>query len=178
MFDQLNRRGALIVIFLTAAIVGHPAVWASRLVEPPPNVDSFPISTYPMFASSVPDVYGIYHIVATGPGDREVRVPKNYWTLGGMNQARGQLDKAANAYRRSGRRDDSTLMRFCTKSAQRIARRKPGSAFDGTNKVRIVYSKYHLKDYFAGKDTSPVSRRVVLSCPIRRSEDHAAEVEQ
>jgi len=179
MFDQFSRRGALVVIFLTAVIVGHPVVWASHLLQSDTNPDSFPLSTYPMFSSSVPEVYGLHHIVAVGRDVPEVRVSKRYWTVGGMNQARGQLDKAVTAYRRSGRRQDEVLRGFCEKAARRIAR-LDGAAreeFAGTTKVQIVYSKYHLKKYFLSKDKDPISRRVVLSCPILRSPSERAGAE-
>jgi hypothetical protein len=175
MFDQLNRRGALVVIFLAAIVVGHPIVWASGWARYDGNPDSFPISVYPMFASAVPDVYPLHHIIATGPHGQEVRVPKSYWTVGGMNQARGQLEKAVRAYRQGGRPRDSTLHRFCTQAAQRIARRKKDASFAGTTKVQVVHSKYHLRKYFNGVDTSPVTRRRVMSCPIHRMKEQRKE---
>jgi len=170
MFDRLNRGGALTVMLATALIVGHPVVWASGLVPTETSQDSFPISTYPMFASAVPEVYSLHHIIATGRGIPEVRVPKHLWAVGGMNQARGQLDKAVVEFRRDKKQKHGPLRDFCTKAARRIARQKgkDGSPFAGANRVQIVRSQYHLKNYFLGSETAPIKRQVVLSCPIKR----------
>src|SRR5690606_8829317 len=121
MFDRLGRRGALMTIIVTVALVGHPVVWASGLIENDRSHDSFPLSTYPMFASRVPEVYGMHHIIATGRDVEPVRVPKSYWTHGGMNQARGQLDRAVAVFR-SQDKASSMLSKFCEKAAKRITR--------------------------------------------------------
>jgi hypothetical protein len=170
MLDKLNRRGAIATMLATALLVGHPVGWASGLMENDGKRDSFPLSTYPMFASKVPAVYGLHHIIATGPGVDTVRVPKRYWTHGGMNQARGQLERAAREHR-GVEKPKSRLQKFCEVAARRVGRLRGNTRtrFDGTRQIEVVYSRYHLKNYFLGLGTAPQSQVVRFTCPIERT---------
>lgn len=165
MFDRLGRRAALILIAVVALIVAHPVIWAAGWVKPETNMDSFPLSTFPMFAERVDNQkFMNYVVISGGPNDGAI-VSWWLWTKGGMNGARGQINHAFREFRDRG--TDEKLKGFCRTAADRIARETKGTEpYQGAREIRVVRSRVLVDRYFEGSERPKLKRRVLTRCPV------------
>lgn len=179
MLHKLSPRAALVFMVLVALLVAHPVVWSARLVDPDGRrVDSFPLSTYPMFANRPPAVQNINYVIVRGGEAHGNRVPSWMWARGGMNQARGQINRAVGDMRRGEGRE--RLESLCDRAAARVAKRqeRDDKRFAGAKTVAVVRSRYDVAAYFEGKarghEVGPQSTRTMYWCPIPQREDDDA----
>ncbi len=156
---------------LAAVVVAHPVVWSAGLLDPAGRrVDSFPLSTFPMFAQRQPQVMAITHVVTLGGAGGTPTVPFHYFTRGGMNQARGQINRAANDKVQRG--DPTRIDKLCRRAAKRVAREieRGNERYQGAYQVAVVRSHYDVRAYFeakrGGERLEPQRRRFRHRCPI------------
>jgi hypothetical protein len=140
------RRWAVITASAAAvALVCSPLLW-------PTDRDSFPLSTYPMFAHDRPRVLELTTAVGVGPdGDAEFLSPE---LLAGTREP-VQASVTVTDDVRAGRADA-----LCAEIAQRLWRR--GSAL---TRVDVITSRYDAVAWFGG-DKEPLAHTVHATCPV------------
>jgi hypothetical protein len=139
---------------LGAALLG---LTLSPLLRPP-TYDSFPFSSYPMFAHGRKDALTDAHrALALYPDGTRVTLPPR--ALG-----TDEVLQADTTLRLAIRRGKKHLDRLCQQIAARVAR---DPAFAGATVVELVSERYDAIAYFAGA-TDPVDkprRRAVCKVP-------------
>lgn len=126
--------------------------------------DSFPLSTYPMFAIDRRGQQGIRHVVGfTADG---VRVPLHYnhYGRGGLNQVRRQVNRAARS---------KDAVKVAQHYADSLAKR-PRPREREVEEVAVVRSRFVFDDYFGvgpdgtakTPDTNPASEKVLARCAV------------
>jgi len=162
-------------MLFAAVVIGHPVVWSARLLRPKRNVDDFPLSTFPMFARRPNQVMAINHVVIFGGPNHGRTVPYHYWTRGGMNQARGQINRAWRDKVRHGK--PKRIQSICERAAKRVARRieRGDERWEGAQLVAVVRSRYDVDAYFEqkreGEVLPPITRRSRHRCPVKREDE-------
>jgi hypothetical protein len=121
------------------------------------NRDSFPLSSYPMFARRQPTPTLVqYFLIAHAEGFRMSISPE----LVGSDevlQAQATIRKAV----RGGRR---AVVALCDQVAARVARE---AAFEPARSVRLIKGRYNAVDYLSGAEDAG-SETVLLGCRIPR----------
>ena len=147
-----ERLRAFLVSAAVMTAVLWPLTWGATR-------DSFPLSSYPMFAHNRRSaVLGAVYAVATDPDGRRRYVPPDLVANREVLQARAVLDHAA----RGGKKGAMTL---CRELAGRIAARTSGP-FAGAASVSILRGRHDAAVYF---DTGALgSETVIASCPVER----------
>lgn len=170
MEERRAKQLALAATIIAAAVVVHPALWNLHLRQREGRVDSFPLSTYPMFARRVPEVSRVNHVEARTADGALVRVPYWYWGRGGMNQARGQLNRAVNDKRRGS---PERLDKLCDRAAKSVARRaaRGKTPWKDVVRIEVVRTSLDADHYFSELDGEPGearwrSRRVRKRCEV------------
>lgn len=141
---------------VSAAVLGAvlwPLGW-------PSGRDSFPLSSYPMFAHGrrSAELRATYAVATDERGERRY-VPPALVANREVLQARAVLDRAA----RGGKRGAATL---CAEIAGRIAAGGGGAAFASAVAVQILRGKHDAGVYF---ETGALAREKVLArCPVER----------
>jgi hypothetical protein len=116
--------------------------------------DSFPLSTYPMFAKHRGQPEMVKLIAITAEGGLPVR-PELLGT-GEVLQAKVLLEQVA--VKSAGQR-----RKFCTQTANRLAKLPEAAAWRELELVRV---KYDPIDYFYN-DARPISETVLTRCSLR-----------
>jgi hypothetical protein len=147
-----ERVRALAVSAVVMAAVLWPLGWGD------PNRDSFPISSYPMFAhdrrSAV--LTAVYAVAMAYDGQRSY-VPPELIANREVLQSRAVLDRAA----RGGKKGVALL---CREVAERIAAGQGGAPFARTVEVQILRGRHDAGRYF---DTGELGAEKVLGrCPV------------
>jgi hypothetical protein len=133
--------------------------------------DGFPLSWYPMFRGTRPEVEKPKHVIGRDRDGNEHKLNYRYWARGGFNQGRNQLSNIVN-------RGRSARKEICEKIAEKIGKSK--RKFNKSIvQVQVVQSHYSRINYFQRGITSPIRRRVYASCavPGREAEAEAMEAE-
>lgn len=114
----------------------------------PPSYDSFPFSSYPMFAHGRKDAaFDAYRAVALFPDGARVSLPPR--ALG-----TDEVLQADTSLRLAVRRGKKTSDRLCRQIARRVA---DDPAFAGATTVELVTERYDAIAYFAGA-TDPIDK--------------------
>lgn len=152
---DLSPRARLVAALwslLLCVVVASPALPAAREGVR----DSFPLSWYPMFASSRRAEEAINYVVGREANGGTRPIDVDYWSNGGgYNQARTQLDRALLAGPPSGRA-------FCARIAAAVAA-DPEAAVVGLEIHRSTFSR---ERFFRDGDPTPSEDRVLLTCPV------------
>ncbi|MBZ0237058.1 MAG: hypothetical protein K8M05_32310 [Deltaproteobacteria bacterium] len=128
---------------------------AYPLRRDPAYGDSFPLSTYPMFAFQRPHArVAIDYVIATGPGDARRHVPPELVANHEVMQALMTIRRAVQ----SGKA--STL---CAEVAARAARDR---RFDAMDTIQVVFGDHRGVDYLVHDRRGP--ERTHARCPIPR----------
>lgn len=117
--------------------------------------DSFPLSHYPMFSTARPEIIDVTHLVGSTSSGESVTLRCSLLGLGGMNQLRKQIRRAA-----TGARPERTTERL----AGRVAR-KPEYA--DVVAVELVTCGYRVTEWFCG-DLRPVTKIVHAASLVGR----------
>lgn len=113
--------------------------------------DSFPISTFPMFATARSSEISISHVVLVG-SDGAVWVPPP------STIANDEVLQAQETVRQALEAGERGLEALCGRVASRV---DPDDAVE----VRIVTSTYDALDYASG-DLDPIGRRTHAACAV------------
>ncbi len=141
-----ERLRAYAISLIVAGLVASPLFGAFA-------GDSFPISTYPMFASERPAEMSFPHaIVVDADGDKRPAPPSAVAT--------DEVIQALSTLRQAIRDGDEATQSLCERIAERVA---DGDAVE----IRIVTSTFHTIDYFDGAQ-EPLARTVHTSCEVPR----------
>ncbi len=141
--------GGLVTLILLAAVV-----WP--LGRDPIHGDSFPLSTYPMFAFKRPGArVAIDYVIATGPGGGRRHVPPELVANAEVMQALMTVRRAVQ------NRHAPTL---CAEVAARVARDR---RFDAMDTVAVVFGDHRAVGYLVHGVHGP--EREHARCPIARS---------
>jgi hypothetical protein len=117
--------------------------------------DSFPLSTYPMFAHTRPSVVDIDHLVAIdAQGGRRI-VPPSLVARGEVLQAKAMIDGTVQR----GRRATALL---CREVAARLAQ---DAAWADMRTLEVRRDSFDVLGYFSGQ-REPQSSRVHARCRI------------
>jgi hypothetical protein len=128
---------------------------AYPLLRDPVRGDSFPLSTYPMFAFKRPGArVALDYVIATGPGDSRRHVPPELVANHEVMQALMTIRRAVQ----SGR-----AMTLCTEVALRAARDR---RFDRMDAIQVVFGDHRGVDYLVRNTKGP--ERTHARCPIPR----------
>ncbi|MFT4975807.1 MAG: hypothetical protein ACI8S6_001700 [Myxococcota bacterium] len=138
-----------------ALAVASPARW--HFIEHSGGVDSFPLSTYPMFSKPRPEHESFRYLVGIAPGGERQRIPSSKWSTGGWNQGRRQLD----AILRSG---PEPTMRLCAQVAEKLSRSN-----SPVGEVHILMGEYDLEQYFVTGNHEPLSEAIFAICFVKRA---------
>lgn len=120
--------------------------------------DSYPLSYYPMFAKSRPEVERPTWVVGLTEDEREFKIHIGYWTSGGFNQGRNQLVAAM-------RKRDTEGQDLCRRIARRVAK-DPRLA--EVTQLEIRSGSFSRARYFGDGDHAPLTEKVLLSCDVPR----------
>lgn len=115
--------------------------------------DSFPLSTYPMFAKHRGQPTMVKLLATTANGS--VPVPPELLGTGEVLQAKVLLERIAA-------KPAAKRRQFCEQTAQRLAERREASTWQRLELVRV---KYDPIEYFYN-DARPLSRKVVAQCSV------------
>ena len=102
--------------------------------------DGFPFSYYPMFSRRLGETYRVTHVVGVDRDGREHVVPYRYLGLGGLNQVRVTVQRAA---RREPRR-------FCEQVAANL-RAQPTDELRGVREIVLRTAAYVMSSFYAGR---------------------------
>lgn len=117
--------------------------------------DSFPLSTYPMFAFKRPGArVAMDYVIAVGPDDARIHVPPELVANHEVMQALMTIRRAVQ----SGKA--STL---CAEVASRAARDR---RFDAMDTIQVVFGDHKGVDYLVHRKRGP--ERIHARCPIPR----------
>ena len=144
-----TRWYGLVVTIVTLVAVAWPLTWH------PLRGDSFPLSTYPMFASRRPGAkLYLEYLVATGPGDARRHVPPELIANHEVIQAMVTVHAAVV-------RGDSRGL--CARVAAKVAR---DDRFDRMDTVSVMAGNHAAVDYLVRGIRG--TERVIATCPIVR----------
>ena len=132
--------------------LGVPAAVLSPLLCGAP--DSFPLSTYPMFAQTRGQAT-LYVVVAIASDGQEQRLPPPLIGTKEVLQAKVLIQRAVDG-------GPETMAQLCDETAARVA---ATSEFQAARAVAIVQRRYDPIDYFV-KSRSPLAQRHVYECAI------------
>lgn len=141
------------VSVLVLGAVAWPVTWRS-------DRDSFPLSSYPMFAHNrrSAELRAVYAVATDAAGERRY-VPPDLVANREVLQARAVLDRAG----KSGGKGARLL---CGEIAGRIAALGSGH-FAGAREVQIIRGRHDASVYF---DTGALgSEKVLARCPVERA---------
>lgn len=145
-----ERVFAWVVSAVALAAVLWPLSWG-------PTRDSFPLSSYPMFAHGRRSaVLSAVYAVATDAGGERHYLPPDLVANREVLQARAVLDRAA----RGGK---SGAMTLCRELAGRIAA-QPGGPFAGAVAVSIMRGRHDAAVYFDSGRLG--SEKELARCPV------------
>lgn len=147
-----ERVRALAVSAVVVSAVLWPLGWDD------PNRDSFPISSYPMFAHDrrSSQLTAVYAVAIAADGQRRY-VPPELVANREVLQARAVLDRAAR-----GGKQGALLL--CREVAGRIAAGQGGASFAATVEVQIMRGRHDAGRYF---DTGALGvEKVLARCPV------------
>lgn len=120
--------------------------------------DSFPLSSYPMFAGARERVSRVATVVGiTSEGERVILDP---WLIGASDEV---ILASATVWRAVADRGDSSN-RLCREVADRLASR-PGRVSPKPQRLEVAVERFDTVTYFRG-DTAPLTRDVVARCPL------------
>ena len=145
MFRALRMSLAVVVVLGSASPVLKDA-----------NHDSYPFSTYPMFARPLHKPWLVYAEGVVGRG-RAVRLPPELVANDEPMQAMRTLKLSAKA-------GPAALQRLCTSIAQRVAR---SSEHGAVRRVRIVGAVFDPIRYFEAEAAGEDEQRLA-QCTVRR----------
>jgi len=148
-----ERVRALAVSAVVLAAVLWPLTWI-------PDRDSFPLSSYPMFAHNRRSAVltAVYAVATDQRGERRY-VPPELIGNREVLQARAVLDRAA----RGGKKGVAIL---CREVAEKIAAGQGGAQMSGTVEVQILRGRHDAGAYF---ETGLLGEEHVLGhCPVER----------
>ncbi|KIG14039.1 hypothetical protein DB30_07306 [Enhygromyxa salina] len=141
-------------------VYGFSVAVALAMVSPVlrrPPVDSFPLSTYPMFSTARPPISQIHTLLGvTASGEREVLSPT---LISGDPWAILALETVLAAKRGGPKR----RRELCEAVAARVA--ADDSRADALEQIVFVTETYDAPAYFFG-ETSPQSTKVHATCPV------------
>jgi hypothetical protein len=137
-----TRRRLAIAAFAVALVIA--LVWPATVGR-----DSFPLSSYPMFAAARPAETTFRSAVGVDAAGEFVRLSPR--AISGTDQ----VIQAAATIRRAIRND--TTDQLCVEIAQRLG--------DGVVAVELVTERYDTIAWFDG-ETEPIERRVHARCPV------------
>jgi hypothetical protein len=142
----VRRRLTLLLAGAVCAAVVSPVLRA-------PEHDSFPLSTYPMFAFARSRVEPVSTAVAIDrAGHEHFLTPELVARTDEPVQAVATVDRAVSG---------GTADRLCREIARRVARARPGTAT-----IEIVTAEWDSVRFFEG-DRRPRARTVHARCPAR-----------
>jgi hypothetical protein len=118
--------------------------------------DSFPLSTYPMFARARGQPT-LYTVVARVAGGREERLPPALLGSKEVLQAKVLIQRSVEA-------GPEALAQLCADTAARVA---AAPAFGEAHSVAIVARQYDPLDYFV-KGTAPLAEQRLFECALPR----------
>ncbi len=121
-----------------------------------PQVDSFPLSTYPMFTAERPPFADIDHVVGVGRG-RRAPIPPGLVASGEVLQAKVAVAETL----RRGRRGAQAL---CRQVAERVAQ---SGDLGWVEHLEVRSDRYQVLGYFSSA-RAPVTSRLHARCPIER----------
>jgi hypothetical protein len=126
----------------------------------PAGADSFPWSSYPMFAHGRPSpVTGVHHLLAIDADGRRRPVPPAL-------VANDEVLQADVTIQRAIRRGKKTSVALCRKVAARLAEDPDWS---DAVRVELVSEKFDALRYFAG-DRAPLTKpRLRARCKVKRA---------
>ncbi len=141
--------GAVVSIAMLAAV-------AYPLRRDPIRGDSFPLSTYPMFAFKRPGArVAIDYVIVTGPGEARRHVPPEL-------VANAEVMQALMTVRRAVQSGHASTL--CAEVAGRTSRDR---RFDGFDTVAVVFGDHKGVDYLVRGVRGP--ERTHARCPIPRA---------
>lgn len=152
----MNRPQASVFSVVTMAIVLSPVV--QNFAEKPR--DDFPLSYFPMFSRSHPDVQEHTSLVGVTADGECVPIHYTYYKRGGMNQVRKQI-------RRAVRRGEDSALEMVERVAGRIARRDDPDLRDLVE-IRAITGEYDVIAWFTGGERRPLSVEVHAAAPVIR----------
>jgi hypothetical protein len=117
--------------------------------------DSFPLSTYPMFARARGQPT-LYSVVARAAGGREERLPPALLGSKEVLQAKVLIQRSVEA-------GPEALARLCEDTALRVVARAP--EFVDARSVAIVARQYEPLDYFV-KGPAPLAEQLLFECTL------------
>jgi len=148
----MSSRAAVAYAYVASAIVlGVVAAPALRA----PTYDSFPASSYPMFARDRPREATISHVVAISDDGRHRPIPPPLIANDEVLQAAATIHAAL-------RRDQA--MKLCRDVAERVAAHPDWVEFTW---LEVTRDRYDVITYFEG-ETKPKSRDTRARCRIQR----------
>lgn len=122
------------------------------------RTDSFPLSSYPMFARFPPrPIVVAYYLVAVGPGDYRRPVPPDLLGSSEVLQAQATIRGAV-------RRGPRAMRALCERAAAAVAR---DPSFDDASEIRLLKGKHDAIDYLTGADTRGVEK-LRVQCRVPR----------
>jgi hypothetical protein len=145
-----------LAVYLVIALAGVAVLWP--LVRTPP-VDSFPLSTFPMFAQSRPSEIDIDHVVATDAAGTRRVVPPGLLGQSEVLQAKALVAGAVSRGRAASRS-------LCREVAERLAAEP---AWSSSVRVEVRSDRYRVIEYFDGA-RDPIASRVHARCALPRAE--------
>jgi hypothetical protein len=116
--------------------------------------DSFPLSTYPMFAQprGQPTLYSVVAIEADG---REARLPPSLIGTKEVLQAKVLIERSVAA-------GPEAMAQLCAEAAVRVA---AAPEFSDARSIAIVQRRYDPIDYFV-KGPTPLAEQRVFECAL------------
>ena len=143
------RLRAYLITTLLAGAVAAPLFGILRS-------DSFPISTYPMFASARASEVAISHALAVRTdGERRPLPPSAV--------ANAEVIQAFETVRQALRQGPEATQALCDRIAAGLAH---SGGQGGTKRVEIVTDRFDAVSYFKG-DTQPLASTVHAQCEVR-----------
>jgi hypothetical protein len=151
----VGRFHAYVVSALVLAAMASPALRG-------PHDDSYPLSTYPMFAHRRGRENDVTRAVAIHADASEAAVPPRYVANAETMQAFYTLARAVEA-------GDAASAELCETIAARLpAAREP--ELSSAVRLELVTERVDAIDYLAGR-ARPFDRRVHASCEVPRAEN-------
>lgn len=135
------RWGAIVSVVMLAAV-------AAPLVH---GVDSFPLSTFPMFSKARPPEVDIDHVVAVDATGKEWALPPSLVMRGEVLQTKVAITQAIRSRR---------ARELCREVAARVND-------SAVVKVEVRSDRYRVRDYFSS-GRKPLASRLHARCKVPR----------
>lgn len=139
---------------VSVALIGA-VLWPT--VRTPP-VDSFPLSTLPMFSRKRPAEVLIDHVVAVNGEGVVTVVPPSLVAGSEVLQTKAAITYAV-------RRGPAASLKLCHTVAERLAKR---DNWTHATRVEVRRDRYHVLKYFDGHN-KPLKSLAFARCPIERT---------